>query len=210
MNKITAIKEQKKNKSRVSIFIDDEYSFSLTKFTAAWLKVGQELTHKQIAELKARDENEVLLQKAINFISYRPRSIQETRYRLKKYGCDPTSEENIITNLQDNHLLDDAKFAEIWVENRSEFRPRSKYVLRIELLKKGISNEIIKEVLEDFNDLDQATRAAKQQARKYQMLEWKDFRKKLNAFLSRRGFSYSTIQGLAESLWEEIDSPTYQ
>jgi len=210
MNKITAIKVQLRNKSRVSIFIDDEYAFSLTKFTAAWLKIGQELTHEKIADLKDKDENEVMLQKAINFISYRPRSIQETRYRLRKYGCEPVSEENIITKLQDNHLLDDAKFAEIWVENRSEFRPRSKYVLRIELLKKGITNEIIEEVLEGFDDLDQATRAARQQARKYQMLEWKDFRKKLNAFLSRRGFSYSVIQGLAENLWEEIDSPTYQ
>jgi regulatory protein len=210
MNNITAIKEQLKNKSRVSIFIADEYAFSLTKFTAAWLKIGQELTEQEIADLKSRDENEVLLQKAINFISYRPRSEQETRYRLRKYGCDQEQEENIIARLRSTHLLDDNNFAEIWVENRSDFRPRSKYALRIELYKKGISNEIIDDVLEKIDDLDLATRAAKQQARKYQMLEWKDFKKKLNAFLSRRGFSYSVIQGLAKNIWDEINSPTYQ
>ena len=88
MNMITAIKQQQKNKSRVSIFIDDEYAFSLTKFTAAWLKTGQELTEEKISDLKSKDENEVLLQKAINFISYRPRSIRETRYRLRKYGSE--------------------------------------------------------------------------------------------------------------------------
>jgi regulatory protein len=210
MNNITAIKEQLKNKSRVSIFIEDEYAFSLTKFIAAWLKVGQELTEQEIADLKSRDENEVLLQKAVNFISYRPRSEQETRFRLRKYGCDQEQEENIIARLRSTHLLDDRNFAELWVENRSDFRPRSKYALRIELIKKGISNEIIEDALEKIDDLDLATRAAMQQARKYQMLEWKDFRKKLNAFLSRRGFSYSVIQGLAEKIWEEINSPTYQ
>ncbi len=210
MNNITAIKEQLKNKSRVSIFIADEYAFSLTKFTSAWLKIGQELTEQEIADLKSRDENEVLLQKAINFISYRPRSEQETRYRLRKYGCDQEQEENIIARLRSTHLLDDNNFAEIWVENRSDFRPRSKYALRIELYKNGISNEIIDDVLEKIDDLDLATRAAKQQARKYQMLEWKDFKKKLNAFLSRRGFSYSVIQGLAKNIWDEINSPTYQ
>ncbi len=65
MNKITAIKIQQKNKSRVSIFIDDEYSFSLTKFTAAWLRTGQELTQEKIVELKSKDEKEVLLQKQL-------------------------------------------------------------------------------------------------------------------------------------------------
>ncbi len=105
--------------------------------------------------------------------------------------------------------MDDVNFAKIWVENRSEFRPRSKYVLRIELLKKGVSNEIIEDTLENIDDSDLAKRAAKQQARKYQMLEWKDFRKKLIAFLNRRGFTYSVIQGLAENIWEEINTPTY-
>ncbi len=209
MNKITAIKIQQKNKSRVSIFIDDEYSFSLTKFTAAWLKTGQELSQEKIVELKTKDEKEVLLQKAINFISYRPRSENETRLRLKKYGCDQEQEENIINKLKSTNLLNDAEFAEFWVENRSDFRPRSKYLLRVELIKKGISNEIIDETLENIDDLDQAKRAAKQQARKYQMLEWPDFRKKLYGFLNRRGFSYSVIQGLAENIWEEINSPTY-
>jgi len=210
MNKITAINAQQKNRSRVSIFLDDEYAFSLTKFTAAWLKIGQELTQEKIAELKAKDGNEILLQKAINFISYRPRSEKETRLRLRKYGCDHEQEDNIITKLISTKLLDDVKFAEIWVENRSEFRPRSKYLLRIELYKKGISDEIIDDALKNIIDEDLAIRAAKQQARKYQMLEWKDFRKKLIAFLSRRGFSYSVIQGLAKNIWEEMNSPTYQ
>ena len=209
MNKITAIKQQQKNKSRVSIFIDDEYNFSLTKFIAAWLRVGQELTQEKVKELKLKDSNEVLLQKAINFISYRPRSEKETRMRLKKYGCDQDQEENIIERLLSSKLLDDAQFAELWVENRSDFRPRSKFMLKGELLQKGITNEIIDEILSKVDDLDQATRAAKQQARKYKMLEWSEFRKKLNGFLHRRGFSYSVIQGIAENLWKEKDTLTY-
>jgi SOS response regulatory protein OraA/RecX len=36
-----------------------------------------------------------------------------------------------------------------------------------------------------------------------QELEWLDFRKKLGAFLARRGFSYATIEPIIKRLWDE-------
>ena len=53
MGKITAITRQKRNKERVNIFIDGSYAFSLAEITAAWLKVGQELSQEDINRLDA-------------------------------------------------------------------------------------------------------------------------------------------------------------
>ena len=80
--KITALKLQKRNKDRVNVYLDDEFAFGLSRIVAAWLRTGQELTEEKIAELQAQDNVEVALQRALNFLSYRPRSEEEVRRNL--------------------------------------------------------------------------------------------------------------------------------
>jgi len=49
MKKITAIKAQRKNTQRVSVFLDGEFAFGLTRAVAGWLQVGQILGEEKIA-----------------------------------------------------------------------------------------------------------------------------------------------------------------
>jgi regulatory protein len=203
VKKITALKIQKRNKNRVSVYLDGEYTFGLTKIVAGWLKVGQELTDEKIAELKEKDNTEIALQKALNFLSYRPRSEDEVRKNLKKHGYEEEVIEVILERLRQGHLVDDASFAEMWVENRSEFRPRGRRLLRMELRKKGINDEVIDPSLEDLDEEELAYRAASKQIRKYRNLEWPDYRKKMSGFLARRGFDYGIISIIIKKVWEE-------
>ena len=85
MAKITGLKVQKRNKDRVNVYLDGEYAFGISRIVAAWLRNGQELSEEKIAELKAQDNVEVALQRALNYLSYRPRSEQEVRQNLKKH-----------------------------------------------------------------------------------------------------------------------------
>lgn len=205
--KITALKIQKKNKNRVSVYLDNEYAFGLTRIVAGWLQVGQELSEDKIKELKAKDSVEIALQKALNFLSYRPRSEKEVRQNLKiKHGIDEGIIDQIIERLDRGGLVDDSSFAELWVENRNEFRPRGNRALRMELRQKGISDEIIAESLKDLDEEELALKAARKQARKYKQLEWAEFRKKLTGFLARRGFNYGTIAEVTPKVWDEISS----
>ena len=140
--KITALKIQKKNKNRVSVYLDDEYAFGLSRIVAGWLAVGNQLSDEKIIELQAQDSVEVALQRALNFLSYRPRSVQEVRKNLKNKHEVPTGIiDQIIERLERGGLVDDQKFAELWVENRSEFRPRGSHALRMELRQKGIEED---------------------------------------------------------------------
>lgn len=81
---------------------------------------------------------EKLLNKALNLLSYRPRSVAEMRQR----GL-----EAVIPKLIELDLLDDQKFARWWVDQRRTFRPRGNIALKTELLQKGIDREIIASVL---------------------------------------------------------------
>jgi regulatory protein len=205
--KITALKIQKKNKNRVSVYLDGEYAFGLSRIVAGWLSVGQQLSEEKIKELKAKDSVEVAMQKALNFLSYRPRSENEVRQNLKiKHGIDEGIIDQIITRLERGGLVDDSSFAELWVENRSEFRPRGSRALRMELRQKGIDEQTIAHTLADLDEEQLALKAARKQARKYKQLDWLEFRKKLTGFLARRGFNYGVIAEVAPKVWDEISS----
>jgi regulatory protein len=201
--KITSLRVQKRNKQRVNVFLDGEFAFGLTRIVASWLQVGQELTDQKIADLKHKDEIEVGLQKALRFLSYRPRSVNEVRLNLKKHHIDEVNIETIIERLQQNKLVNDAEFAQLWVENRSEFRPRGRRALQMELRQKGLADSEIDQAVSGLDEESLAYRAGRKQARKYKELEWKEFRTKMSAFLARRGFDYAIISSIIPIIWKE-------
>ena len=205
--KITALKAQKRNHQRVNVYLDGEFAFGLSRIVAAWLHVGQELGEEKIADLIIEDELEMGYQRAIKLIGYRMRSVSEVQQKLKKQGVSEGAIEAVVDRLQKNGLLDDLSFAQMWVENRNEFRPRSHRMLAIELQQKGIHSEVISQILEETTpDEELAYAAAVKQIRKYELLDWQEFRRKLFSFLARRGFSYSTIKPVVDQVWTEVQS----
>lgn len=205
MPKITAIKVQRRNKERVNIYLDGEFAFGLTRIVAGWLQIGQELDEKKIDALKAEDEREQAYIRALNYLSYRPRSINEVEKNLRKYKVPETLIPEVIERLKKNNFVNDQSFAKQWIENRNTFRPRGKRALRLELRQKGIDNEGVQDILDELVDEESlAYKAGLKKARKLANLEWQDFRRKLGAFLARRGFPYSVISPLLRPLWEEV------
>jgi regulatory protein len=201
---ITAIEPQQKNPQRLNIYLDGEFAFGLAAIVAAWLKVGQDLDEEKIANLKAADEREVTYQKALHFLSYRPRSSAEVRQNLVKRGISGSLIDEIVNRLQAAGLVNDEAFARAWVENRNSFRPRGKSALRLELRRKGLSDEIVQSVLDtQVNEETLAFDAARKYARRLAGLEWQEFRQKLGGFLARRGFSYTTLAPVVSEVWKE-------
>ncbi len=204
MQKITAIKAQRKNPQRVNIFLDGEFAFGLTRIVAGWLQVGQMLNEEKIAALQAEDDLEMAYLRALNFLSYRPRSLAEIRRNLHKHKAPETIIEATLERLQQKNFANDKEFARIWIENRNTFRPRGRRALSYELRQKGLDDEIIQPILDELVDDEAlAYQAGIKRARKLAHLEWQDFRRKLGAFLARRGFSYAVIAPLIPQLWDE-------
>ncbi|MBT3322974.1 MAG: RecX family transcriptional regulator [Anaerolineae bacterium] len=207
MKKITAIKSQRRNLERVSVFLDGEFEFGIARVLVGSLRVGQMLAEDQIAALRADDELESAYLKAINFLSYRSRSSAEIRKNLRKHEISELCIEPTIERLEKLGFVNDKEFAETWVENRNTFRPRGKRALTYELRQKGITNKVIESTLEEMvNEEELVYRAGIKKAKKLarRNLEWQDFRKKLAAFLARRGFNYGVISPVLSQLWDEV------
>jgi regulatory protein len=207
VRKITAITLQKRNPNRVNIYLDGEFAFGISRNIAVRLDVGHELDDETISSLHAKDEEEVAYLRALKFISYRIRTEDEIKRNLSKHRISSEVISNVLLRLGRNGLVDDIQFANSWVENRNEFRPRAHRMLTYELRKKGISDEVISQSLDNtISDQELAFKAAQNQVHKYKELEWPIFRRKLHGFLSRRGFSYTIISLVVDQVWAEIKS----
>jgi len=202
--KITSLKAQKRSAQRINVHLDGEFAFGISRIVAAWIEVGQELSPEEIKELQEKDSAEKSYQRALNFLSYRPRSQAEVIRNLRKHETPEGQIEETIERLLKNNLVNDQEFAQLWVENRSAFRPRGAYALRIELRHKGLSDDIIDPALDDLKEEELAYKAALQRGNRLLNYEWNDFRKKLSGFLARRGFSYQIIFDTVSKVWEEL------
>jgi len=200
---VTALKAHGKGK-RVKVYLDGSYAFSLTPLEAAKLQEGQFLSDEEIEAILERDAFQETYDRVLRFLAYRPRSEAEVRRYLKGKGVPSVLVEKVLGRLKQTGLVDDRAFAQYWVENREAFSPRSPFALRQELRRKGVEGEIIAEALEGLDDEDSAYRAGLPRARRWAGLAYGEFRRKLSAFLLRRGFSYETVNSVVERLWREL------
>jgi regulatory protein len=208
---VTALEVQKRDKERVNVFIDGEFAFGLNLLDAARLRKGQVLSEAEITALRDADAVVQAVNTAAHFLSYRPRSTAEIRRNLKEKETPEAVIDAAVEKMSAMGYLDDAAFARYWVDNRSQFKPLSHRALRQELRQKGLSDAVIAEALEAQSESDLAYKAAETQLRKLRNRDVKEFKTKINAFLQRRGFSYSTTQDVVRRLIEslETDDPDY-
>jgi len=206
MSKITALKANKSNGKRVNLFLDGRFAFSVDMEVAVkeGLKPGQELTEEQLKELTEDISLVRCLNIAYRFLSYRPRSEAEMKERLHSRGIEDSKIEIIINKLKEQHLLDDTAFAQFWKENRDTFRPRSQRLTRLELKKKGVADEIIKEVTADSDDIQTAYAAALSKAQRLPRQDYEVFCRRLGDYLKRRGFGYIVANQTVKRLWDEL------
>lgn len=156
--------------------------------------------------------------KALKFLSYRPRSEKEVRDNLlkksfgRRSGPSESTVQLIIKKLREQKFLNDREFAKWWVEQRTIVKPMGKRLIKIELTRKGIDKELIDEVFEGIedivhNELEMARKLVQRKISKYKGLDRQKIYQRLGGFLSRRGFDYDTIKkSIDEALKEEYNS----
>jgi regulatory protein len=195
---ITALKVQKRNRRRVSVYLDGRFAFGLAAIEATHLRVGQTLSDEEISRLKGRDAVERAAERALDLLSYRPRSQAEVRRRLAQKGYGEEAIAEALERLSRSGLLDDRAFATYWVANRFQFNPRGVVALWQELRQKGVDGIVIDQVLAEYDEEEAAARAAEAGARRLGGHDLAAFGRKLRDYLRRRGFTYALIEPLVE------------
>ena len=175
---ITDIKQAVKNQNRVNIFVNGKYHFSLDIFQLTQLnvKIGSKFTKTEIENLEQQSEFGKLYALALSYCLMRPHSKKEISDYLWKKTL--------------NRKLKNRKTGEFWVENRNQRKGSSIKKLKSELFSKGVSLDIIEQVLSESNrnDEDEIQKIIAKKAKKY------TDEQKLIAYLARQGFSFDEIK----------------
>lgn len=212
MPEITTIEPQKKKPDRFNIFVNGKFRFGLDAETVvkSGLKIGQEVSEKEVEKLIFENETNKLVEKALRFLSFRPRSEQEIRDYLKKKlpkrAIDTTDAvdavDTVTQRLQRLGYLNDLEFTKWWVEQRQTHRPRGARLIRSELFQKGIAQEIIDRVLpeDEESEVERALQTAKKKLRSYKKLKPQEFKQKMGQYLARKGFDWDTIKETLDRL----------
>jgi len=192
--------------ARVNVFIDDAFSFSLSLDLALQhgLKKGVVIDASLLKVLLREDGDARALARALYYLGYRARSENEVRRKLREKDFPDGVIDRVLEKLRENNLINDAAFAQSWIENRSRMRPRGAQLLRQELRQKGISPETIDASLPDHeNELTNAIAALQKilqsKERAWHDKDKKEKQQKAIQYLMRRGFNYA----VCKTAWEE-------
>jgi regulatory protein len=143
---------------------------------------------------------------ALNLLAARPYSTQSLRRKLVQRQYTPDEVAGAIERLTDNGLLNDARYAEQYARSKILSAGASKRRLQQELYRKGIKGETatnaIASVIEDeeIDPAEMIERVAKKKLAQLGDLEPLVLRRRLFAFLARRGYELEDIKSVVARL----------
>jgi len=212
MPKITLVQPQKKNPHRFNIFLDDKFAFGADEDLVVnrRLVLGKIIESGDLEKMLFEAEVGKLMERMYRLFSVRNRSEKEVRDYLKQLSFKRKLKDKeeisqlaidfLIERLKQKGMLNDIEFAQNWVSSRS--KKKGKIAIKIELMKKGVSREVINESLGQVRDEDEIKLAEQTLERKLKNwinLPQMEFRKKAYDFLLRRGFSYEIVKNVVEN-----------
>lgn len=153
------------------------------------------------------DDFEKFYNKALRFLSFRPRSEKEVKDNLQRKKASFSIIETVLKKLKEKKFINDEGFAKWWVEQRTSFRPLGLRLIKIELRQKGISDEMIESGIMNQesgakNDLGLARKLIEKKIARYKGLSKQELYQKLGGFLARRGFDWETIKQAIDEVLE--------
>ena len=130
------------------------------------------------------------------------------RQRLRRAQVDAADADEVVLKLRHHGVLDDAAFAQYWVDQRQTFRPRGARLLRAELRQHGVGAALSDAAAQagEANAEESAYLAAARRARQIGTADQRQFKQRLGQFLGRRGFGWETIVPVVDRLWREAQA----
>lgn len=167
---------------------------------------GRALDTEAYAEWRRGAEYRPALDRAVKYLEGRERSKGEVIKCLLSCGYEQEAIDRVILTLEENHFLQDSRFAGLWVDARAQKLGRGR--IRQELRMKGVDEDTVKRALDAFTEEDELEMATLQAEKLMRRQE--DERKLINA-LVRKGYSFSiakkALQNAGktdlEAEWEE-------
>ena len=144
--------------------------------------------------------------RALDMLARAPRSARDLRRRLLLKGDPDSDVDAVVERLVAAGLLDDAAYARAFVRSKISSQGFSRRRLQQELAKRGVARDIsdaaIAEVLHD-DDVDEVAsieRVARKKLRTLRGLDEETQRRRLYAYLARRGYDVDGVRAVVAKL----------
>ena len=143
----------------------------------------------------------------LRLLAISPRTEGEVSSRLLRKGYSEAASRDIIDSLKKSGLIDDGVFARDWVERRQSAGPRSRRMLKEELARKNVDEDIIEKVFSEMSDeTDDAKTASVAAEIKMAKLDGEPsdkVRGKVFRYLLSRGFGPETAEEAVRKVLDE-------
>lgn len=151
-------------------------------------------------------------ERALTLLGFRARSVAELRRKLIERDSPKAEVEEALTRLIDQKLLDDADFARQFARAKITGAGASRIRILQELRRKGVAADVAERALEDLGEaegIDASSSVRRVAEKKWKTLSTLDAftrRRRLYAFLARRGFNPEEIRDAITALGAEVDA----
>lgn len=146
---------------------------------------------------------------ALRQLSMAPKSRRQLEEAMAKRSVDPDTCKTVLDRLTEVGLIDDLAYAGMFVRSRCITKKVSRSVLKMELRKKGITDEFIETALLEINDDDEyrmATELVQKKLRAMRNLERDVMQRRLFGLLARKGYH----TGIATKvIREQLNDPAF-
>lgn len=190
---ITKIQALTKQKYR--IFLDGESAFTVYKgeLSRYHLEEGAVLPPEVYEELVNGVLKKRATLRAMHILERTDKTEAQLRKKLEESEYPKEAVESAIAYVTSYGYLDDRRYAKHYIEWKKKGKGKAR--LKMELVQKGISREIIEEVLEstDFGETREMIRQIILKKRKTNIPMNEKEKQRLYGFLMRKGFASSDI-----------------
>lgn len=184
-------------KAKYKVFLDEQFAFVLYKGELSRYKIQEDahLSEDTIQEIKKEILEKRAKLRAMHLLERMDRTEAELYDKLKRDLYPEDIIEIAMRYMKSFGYLGDVGYAKRFVESRQG--SKSKLEIKMSLLQKGVSKEIISEVLEVYyHEQDESVAIQKLLEKKRFMAETatEEEKRKIYGYLMRKGFSYEDVR----------------
>lgn len=201
---VTDIKSVTKQKFQVEL--DGEAAFVLYRgeLSRYSIEKGKELPQQVYRELVEEVLTKRAKLRAMHLLQKADKTKAELIRKLQQSGYPPQAVETAVSYVESFHYLDDARYASLYVQSQKEKKGSAR--LRMELLRKGISQELVQQALEELEETADPRQTIRELLARKRIcsgpMEEKE-KQRLYGFFMRKGFASADIMAVFREAEQE-------
>ncbi|HEU4929856.1 MAG TPA: regulatory protein RecX, partial [Candidatus Krumholzibacteria bacterium] len=200
----TIVERKPRSRDRVWIRLSGGRFFAVPEAAATACVVGAVVSSEDIERLDRIDQYLRGRDKAIRLLAVRARSRREIDSALRGIGIADAIRNGVIAELEEQGVIDDARFARDLVSVRKDTRRVGPHRLRADMRKLGVHHAVADRALASYGTDEQETQARALVERTVRGVVDEKAVRRVVALLKRKGFDYSVVNRVAYELARKI------